>query len=161
MGDAAGEPADRLHLLRLAQLLLELLLAREVAHDRDVAAGADVGGRDELDLAQAAVRALERRLGLERAVAHERGPDAAESEIGHQVVDRQGQRRLTVDAEECECARVQLDEPPVVVGDQLRDDRLGEHGAEDRLGLAALVMSWTSETTCECSPMSSTSATLA
>ena len=88
VGDAAGEAADRLHLLRLAELLLELLLARKVAHDRDVTAGADVGGRDELDLAQAAVRALERRLRLHGAFAHEPGPeDVAECEIGHQVVD--------------------------------------------------------------------------
>ena len=138
VGDPAGEAADRLHLLRLAELRLELLLAREVAHDRDVTAGADVRGRDELDLAQAAVRALERRLRLQGAFAHEPGPDVAECEIRHQVVDRQRQRRLAVDSEEGECARVQLDEPPLVVGDQLRDDRLREHGAEDRFRLAAL-----------------------
>ena len=138
MGDPAGEAADCFHLLRLAKLRFELLLAREVAHDRDVTAGPDVGGRDELDLAQAAVRALERRLGLQGAFAHEPGPDVAECEIRHQVVDRQGQRRLTIDSEEGECARVQLDEPPLVVGDQLRDDRLRKHGAEDRFRLAAL-----------------------
>ena len=33
MGDAAGELADRLHLLRLAQLLLHLLAARQVADE--------------------------------------------------------------------------------------------------------------------------------
>ena len=86
----------------------------------------------------AAVRALERRLRLHGAFPHEPGPDVAECEIRHQVVDRQRQRRLAVDSEEGECARVQLDESPLVVGDQLRDDRLREHRAEDRFRLAAL-----------------------
>jgi hypothetical protein len=33
VGDAAGELADRLHLLRLPEFLLHLLAAREVAHE--------------------------------------------------------------------------------------------------------------------------------
>ena len=43
MGDAAGETADRLHLLRLAQLILEVAPVRDVLHGADHADGAAVG----------------------------------------------------------------------------------------------------------------------
>ena len=59
MRDAAREPADRLHLLRLPQLLLELPLAREVADDGDVPARTDVRRRGELDQANRLVRPLQ------------------------------------------------------------------------------------------------------
>ena len=83
--DAAGEAADRLHLLGLAELRLELLLARQVAHDGDVTAGADVRRRDELDLPPTAVRPLQRHLGLERARVPEAVPQVVDRCVGEQL----------------------------------------------------------------------------
>ena len=53
VGDAAGEPPDRLHLLGLAELRLERPHGGEIAHDDDdpevLALAALEGGRRDLD----------------------------------------------------------------------------------------------------------------
>ena len=90
--DPARQPADRLHLLRLAQLHLELTLVREVTDHGDVASGPNVRCCGELDQAQRTVGAMQRDLCLEGADLHEGAPQVADRLIGQEIVDGQPQR---------------------------------------------------------------------
>ena len=73
MRRAAGEPPDGLHLGRLAQLLLELALGRDVA-------------QEAADQHQLALGVAHRGLGLEQYHALAVGPARLELEVGHRAV---------------------------------------------------------------------------
>ena len=120
--DAAGEAADRLHLLRLAQLYLQLVLSRQVADDGDVPAGPHVGRRHEVDPPLGAVGTVQCDLGLERAKLQKAAPQIGNRLVGKQLVDRQPQRLVVRHAEQLGARPVEVDDPPFVVRDQLRDD---------------------------------------
>ena len=120
--DATGEAADSFHLLRLAQLYLQLVLSRQVADDSDVPAGPHVGRRHEVDPALGAVGTVQCDLGLERAKLQKAGPQIGNQLVGKQLVDRQPQRLVVRHAEQLGARPVEVDDPPFVVRDQLRDD---------------------------------------
>ncbi len=62
MRNAAGEPAYGFHLLRLAQLLFQVLLFRDVAHHAQVTAGQDIGAEAAIRPTFAAVTAMHPEL---------------------------------------------------------------------------------------------------
>ena len=84
MRDAAGQPADRFHLLRLQELPLQLTPLGHVAIVVDDRADAGIGeqvGEDAFQLAPGAVRVLDARVDVDvRARLFQRALDAADDE---------------------------------------------------------------------------------
>ena len=136
VGDAPGEATHGFHLLRLPQLRLELRRPRQVAHDGDVPSWAHIGGRDELDLARAAVRPPQADLRFPRPVAQEAPPQLGHALFTEQIVDAQLGRFFVRDAEQLSGRLVQIDESAFVVGHEHRHDGMLERRCEEQVRLA-------------------------
>ena len=111
VGDATRQPPDRLHLLRLPQLLLEGPLVGEIANDRDMTSRPHVRGRDELDAALPAVGPVQCHLRVHRPFLEEARPQTVDRLLGHQLVEPEAERRLALDSEQLGCRGIQVDDP--------------------------------------------------
>ena len=92
MRDAAGELADRLHLLRLAELVLELAALGDVAQHEQVAAGDELRLRADLEHAPVAVLlavpdVLEHALGDALGAPESSSQSASARSVADQVVE--------------------------------------------------------------------------
>ena len=132
--DATGEPADRFHLLGLAELVLELLLQRQVTDDRDVPARPDVRGRGELDQAH--------RLRRAGAASPRPPPSPTSMKESHSSATAvSGRRSSTVspssfvvrDTEQLGAGLIEVDDATCVVRDQRRNDGALERRREEQV----------------------------
>jgi hypothetical protein len=134
VGDATSEPADRLHLLGLAHLLLDPLLLCDVSERREMASGQDIRRERQLHASAGAVGSDEADLEAGRRVATSGSPRP----LAHRTrIEKPRQRaadeRGALEADERTGRSIDLLDRPAAVHDAERVRRVLEQGVEEPL----------------------------
>ncbi len=139
VGDAAGQPAEALELLRAQELRLEPLALGDVAEEGDVQPREEVGAGRGLGDSDGPIAPLRLPLGEDRAAGNELGPvrlDRVALVRRQELLDLPADQVALGDAQVLAAGGIDVDVAALVVCDEDRIERRVEDGAQLLLVLA-------------------------